>query len=223
MTDLPCLDAAVMMPGSPEVAGNVASNEILSRPSPSSCSSSLCSSSLCSSGSGSSASSLPLSSRAIALAPAESPYVLGSDPDLWLYREPTQALLRRYHRFSMEVGRLPSLLGREFFRTRVTSYRAGTFEDAVIFVHDVARGLAKLDSFDHKLIARIVLQDYTHNETARLLGCWAAGGARWGDAFRKRGTSSRIFFWKLGYWSGCRQRMLLVKKSVKRAKSRKIP
>jgi DNA-directed RNA polymerase specialized sigma24 family protein len=99
-------------------------------------------------------------------------YMLGSDPDLWLYRERTLGLLRRYHRLSVEVGRLPSLLGREFFRTRVTSYHAGTFEDAVIFVHDVARGLDKLESFDHKLIAKIVLQDYTHNETARLLGCW---------------------------------------------------
>jgi len=104
--------------------------------------------------------------------PNVAPYVQGSDPDLWLYRERTLGLLRRYRQLSVEVGRLPSLLGREFFRTRVTSYRAGTFEDAVIFVHDVARRLEKLDSFDHKLIAKIVLQDYTHNETARLLGCW---------------------------------------------------
>jgi hypothetical protein len=74
----------------------------------------------------------------------------------------------------VEVGRLPSLLGREFVRTRVTSYRAGTFEDAVIFVHDMARGLAKLDSFDHKLIARIVLQDYTHGYFS---GSWVTGPA----------------------------------------------
>src|SRR5450755_2465766 len=67
---------------------------------------------------------------------------IGRDPDLWLYRERTLGMLRRYQRLSVEVGRLPSLLGREFFRTRVTSYHAGTFEDAVIFVHDVARGLA---------------------------------------------------------------------------------
>jgi hypothetical protein len=80
--------------------------------------------------------------------------------------------LRRHHRLSVEVGRLPSLLGRGFFRTRVTSFHAGTFEDAVIFVHDVARGLTKLGSFEHKLIAKIVLQDHIHNETARLLGCW---------------------------------------------------
>ena len=96
----------------------------------------------------------------------------GHDPDLWLYRERTLGMLRRYQRLSVEVGRLPSLLGREFFRTRVTSYHAGTFEDAVIFVHDVARGLEQLGEFEHKLIARIALQDYTQNEAARVLGCW---------------------------------------------------
>ena len=97
--------------------------------------------------------------------------VSGRDPDLWLYRDRTLGLLRRYLQLSVEVGRLPSLLGREFFRTGVTSYRATTFEDAVIFVHDVARGLERLKGFENKLIARIVLQEYTHNETARLLGC----------------------------------------------------
>jgi DNA-directed RNA polymerase specialized sigma24 family protein len=94
------------------------------------------------------------------------------DPDLWLYRERTLGILRRYQRLAVEVGRLPSLLGREFFRTRVTSYHAGTFEDAVIFVHDVGRGLEQLGEFEHKLIARIALQDYTQNEAARVLGCW---------------------------------------------------
>ncbi len=96
----------------------------------------------------------------------------GRDPDLWLYRERTLGILRRYQRLSVESGRLPSLLGREFFRTHVTSYHAGTFEDAVIFVHDVARGLEQLGGFERKLIARIALQDYTQNEAARVLGCW---------------------------------------------------
>ncbi len=99
-------------------------------------------------------------------------HMSGPDPDLWLYRERTLGILRRYQRLSVEVGRLPSLLGREFFRTRVTSYHAGTFEDAVIFVHDVGRGLEQLGEFEHKLIARIALQDYTQNEAARVLGCW---------------------------------------------------
>jgi hypothetical protein len=49
-----------------------------------------------------------------------------TEMDLWPYRRRTVALLRRYARASVEVGRLPSLLGREFFRTRVTSYTMRT-------------------------------------------------------------------------------------------------
>ena len=43
-------------------------------------------------------------------------------------------------RLSVEVGRLPSVLGREFFRARVSSYHVSTFEDTVIFVHDMETG-----------------------------------------------------------------------------------
>jgi predicted DNA-binding protein (UPF0251 family) len=96
----------------------------------------------------------------------------GSDPDLWLYRDRTVGLLKRYMRVSVEVGRLPSLLGREFFRTRVTSYRVCSFEDAAIFVHDVERSLKQLDEFEQALIAKIVLQSYSQDEAARILGCW---------------------------------------------------
>jgi hypothetical protein len=63
------------------------------------------------------------------------------------------------------------LLGREFFRTRVTTYQAFTFEDTVIFVHDVERSLQRLDGFSQKLIVRVVLQEYTQEETALLLHC----------------------------------------------------
>jgi hypothetical protein len=153
MTSLPCSDAAARVLRN----SNSPNHEMLP-----------CSSS---SGMSSATFSSTRSVRATSLT-GDGPYIPGSDPDLWLYRDRTLGMLRRYNRLSIEVGRLPSLLGREFFRSKVTSYRAGTFEDAVIFVHDVARGLAKLGSFDHTLIARIVLQDYTHNETARLLGCW---------------------------------------------------
>jgi hypothetical protein len=93
------------------------------------------------------------------------------DPDLWLYRDRSVALLRRYMRLSIEVGRMPSLLGREFFRSRVTSYKASTFEDSVIFVHDVEVSLEKLNQFDKQLIAKIVLQEYSQDEAGRLLGC----------------------------------------------------
>src|SRR5271167_157391 len=73
--------------------------------------------------------------------------------DLWPYRRRTVALLRRYARASVEVGRLPSLLGREFFRTRVTSYRMGSFEDIVIFVTDMEKAIDNLSALEKKLLA----------------------------------------------------------------------
>ena len=80
-------------------------------------------------------------------------------------------MLRRYMRYSIETGRLPSLLGREFFRSKVTSYTVVTFEDRVIFVHDMERCLEKLDDFGRQLIARYVLQEHDRWATARLLNC----------------------------------------------------
>jgi hypothetical protein len=104
--------------------------------------------------------------RAAASAEATAPA-----PDLRPYRDRTRVLLRRYFQMSIELGRLPSLVGREFFRSRVTSYCMHTFEDAVIFVHDTERCLERLDRFSQQLIARIVFQDYTLEETAALVGC----------------------------------------------------
>jgi DNA-directed RNA polymerase specialized sigma24 family protein len=95
-----------------------------------------------------------------------------SDPAIWLYRHRTIAMLRRYLRLSIEVGRMPSLLGREFFRSKVTAYKASSFEDSVIFVHDVEKCLDRLDGFEKKLIATIVMQEYTHDEAAVRLQCW---------------------------------------------------
>jgi hypothetical protein len=98
---------------------------------------------------------------------------LGSyDPELWLYREKTARLLRKYSRMSVEVGRLPSLLGREIFRSKISRRQVGTFEDAVIFVHDVERSLNLLDDFEQQLIATIILQNHTRDEASVLLGCW---------------------------------------------------
>ena len=94
----------------------------------------------------------------------------GSNPDLWIYRKRTEKLLRKYFRMSVEVGRLPSILGSEFFRTQVTSYSVSTFEDAVIFVHDVERCVAKLDKLSQEVIGRVILQGFSQEETARLLG-----------------------------------------------------
>lgn len=91
--------------------------------------------------------------------------------DLWPYRRRTTALVRRYARASVEVGRIPSLLGREFFRTRVTSYTMNNFEDIVIFVADMEHAIDKLNPREKKLLAMNVIEEYTIPEVARLIGC----------------------------------------------------
>ena len=96
---------------------------------------------------------------------------LDRNPDLWMYRSRTVALLRRYLRVSLETGRLPSLVGREFFRAKVTSYTATTFEDRVIFVRDVEKSLERLDYWDQQLIARTILQEHNREQAARILHC----------------------------------------------------
>jgi predicted DNA-binding protein (UPF0251 family) len=91
-------------------------------------------------------------------------------PELAFYRKYTEGMLRRYMRLSMEAGRVPSLLGQEMFRGKVTSYRVRSFEDVVIFVYDVEKCLKELDAQSQLLIARIGLQEYTQGETAGMLG-----------------------------------------------------
>jgi hypothetical protein len=91
-------------------------------------------------------------------------------PELAFYRKYTEGMLRRYVRLSMEAGRAPSLLGREMFRGKVTNYRVHSFEDVVIFVHDVEACLKKLEDKQLHLIRRIALQEFTQAETAGLLG-----------------------------------------------------
>jgi len=94
-----------------------------------------------------------------------------SERERKIYRKRTVTMLQRYMRYSIETGRLPSLLGREFFRAKVTSYTVVTFEDRVIFVHDMERCLEKLDEFSQQLIARHILQEHDRWATARLLNC----------------------------------------------------
>ena len=86
------------------------------------------------------------------------------------YRKYTEAMLRRYLKLSMESGRVPSLLGRELFRGHVTSYKVRSFEDVVIFCHDVERCLQGLSVREKELVKRVALQEYSQAEAAAALG-----------------------------------------------------
>jgi hypothetical protein len=86
------------------------------------------------------------------------------------YRARTMGVLRRYLRMAAEAGRLPSLMGREFFRTTVTSFSDQNFEDMVNFVIDVERCLEALDPRAQAIIVCVVFQEHTQEEGAARFG-----------------------------------------------------
>jgi len=91
-------------------------------------------------------------------------------PEMAFYRKYTEGMLRQYVRLSMEAGRVSSLLGQEMFRGKVTNCRLDSFDDMVIFIHDVEKCLQKLDEEQQRLISRVALLQNTVEETAELMG-----------------------------------------------------
>jgi hypothetical protein len=77
-------------------------------------------------------------------------------------------MLRRYFNMSIEMGRLPSMVGREVFRSRVRC-RPASFENYVVYVLDIERCVERLRWIDQELIVRVIFQEHTQEETARLL------------------------------------------------------
>ena len=86
------------------------------------------------------------------------------------YRPYTRALLRRYFRLAVDIGRLPSILGGLCFRARVSSYRLHTFEDSVIFVYDIERVFERIERPAMEIVAGVVLLEYSIPEAALRLG-----------------------------------------------------
>ena len=89
---------------------------------------------------------------------------------LAFYRKHTESILRRYLYASMQVGRAPSVLADPVGRGWASSRPIRSFEDAVIFVLDVERCLARLGALERQILSRIVLQEYTQPEAAVILG-----------------------------------------------------
>lgn len=89
--------------------------------------------------------------------------------ELAFYRKYTEGMLRRYVSMSMEAGRVPSLLGKEIFPGNMTKYQVHSFEDNVIFIHDIESCIKRLDDEQQRLIRRIALQQFTQEEAAQQL------------------------------------------------------
>lgn len=92
-----------------------------------------------------------------------------SPPNLAFYRKHTEKLLRRYLYASILVGRAPSMLTEPNERGWASSRPVHTFEDCVIFVLDMEKGLSRVSALDRLLLTRIVLQEYSVAETALML------------------------------------------------------
>lgn len=85
------------------------------------------------------------------------------------YRKRTEALLRRYLRASLAVGRVPSVMDDVTLRGRASSYRLKNFEDVVIFAIDVEKCLATLEPQALRLVVKVALQEYMLMEVAEQL------------------------------------------------------
>ena len=90
-------------------------------------------------------------------------------PEWTFYRKHTEGLLRRFMRCSLQSGRVPSMLGKEMFRGKVSSYRMESFDDMLIFTHDVDKCIRRLEPLQQLLLTRIAIQEYTHEETAEMV------------------------------------------------------
>ena len=90
--------------------------------------------------------------------------------ELFQYRYETTALLQKYLKVSLDLGRLPSVLGGEMFRSRFTAYRVTSFEDLVIFVTDMAACLNRLGAPARKFIALHIFQEFSKEEAAARMG-----------------------------------------------------
>src|SRR5450755_3366248 len=77
------------------------------------------------------------------------------------FRGQTLAIVRHFFEISCQVGRLPSILGREFFRAKVSHHGIPSFEEQAVFVHDVERALARLNPQSLEVISMVGLYQYS--------------------------------------------------------------
>ncbi len=100
-------------------------------------------------------------------------------PEMVCYRGQTLALVRHFFEISSQVGRVSSILGREFFRSRVSHHAIPSFEEQAVFVRDVDLCLGKLSEDHVEVVTLVGLYDFTHEEVAGMLRCSRSLVRRW--------------------------------------------
>ena len=100
-------------------------------------------------------------------------------PEMLCFRAQTVALLRHFFELSCQIGRLPSLLGREFFRARVSHQTLPSFEDQVVFSCDVELCLSRLSDHHAEIVTLVGLYDFGLEEVAGMLRCSKSAVHQW--------------------------------------------
>ena len=100
-------------------------------------------------------------------------------PEMLCFRGQTLALIRHFFEISSQVGRVSSLLGREFFRSRVSHHAIPSFEEQAVFVRDVELCLAKLTPQRTEVLTLLGLYDYSYDEVSQMLQCSRTRVRQW--------------------------------------------
>lgn len=92
-------------------------------------------------------------------------------PEAAFYRSYTEGLLRRYGMMQLARARVPAMLGgaSTMFRGRASTYKVRSFDDVIIFVHDVDNCLKLLSAAQCTVLKRVGVQGYSFEEAAVLL------------------------------------------------------
>ena len=106
--------------------------------------------------------------------PPQQAVAFDPEPETVCYRGQTLAIVRHFFEMSCQLGRLPSILGREFFRAKVSHHAIPSFEDQALFAHDIQRSLMKLDDAEMDVLTLVGLYDLNLDEAAEILH-WSAG------------------------------------------------
>jgi AraC-like DNA-binding protein len=90
--------------------------------------------------------------------------------EVLFYRAQALGIVRHFFEIASQIGRVPSIMGREFFRAKVSHHAIPSFEEQAVFVHDVEAALARLNERDGELIALVGLFHYSMDDVATMLG-----------------------------------------------------
>jgi hypothetical protein len=101
--------------------------------------------------------------------PLQEAELLDPRPEMICFRGQTLALVRHFFELSSQVGRISSLLGREFFRSRVSHHAIPSFEEQAIFARDVELCLERLSRDNGEIITLMGLYDLSDEEVAAMI------------------------------------------------------